>query len=356
MKNQARHISLRPKKQEISKKLVLVRSELLYGLSVEEYKTDKTSINRGVVSTPTIIYYANNTKCFVDYTNQLNGDIEKKIGEYYSQIPPGTTGTFVNGIYNDPTTKEISDISGVYRFLQINNGVVSFDVTSVTSLSSVTTRYDKKNFEDIPYFTSTSVKGSATPKTIIKNRFGKYTKNSFCYMGVIVGDYIKIADLTSSPIKITEINIDSDGNEFITIDARIDSVDLIDLQTRLDLYLEVKDPITDVGDLSDISSGVGTCVQKINGVFALCTDNHTISQCRLRASKISNSILQLTTELALGRYCETQESVLAVQSTQTDTLTQITSNLASALAKGSSVSGTVLKNGKSKNSFYGRSF
>ena len=99
MKNQARHISLRPKKQEISKKLVLVRSELLYGLSVEEYKTDKTSINRGVVSTPTIIYYANNTKCFVDYTNQLNGDIEKKIGEYYSQIPPGTTGTFVNGIY-----------------------------------------------------------------------------------------------------------------------------------------------------------------------------------------------------------------------------------------------------------------
>lgn len=352
MKNQARHTSLRPKKQENTDKLVLVRSTLLYGISIEEYKTDKTSINRGVVSTPTIVYYSNNTKCFVDYTNQLNGDIEKKIGEYYAQIAPGTTGSFVNGIYNDPTTKEISDISGVYRFLQINNGVVSFDVTSVTSLSSVTTRYDKKNFEDIPYFTSTSVKGSATPKTIIKNRFGKNTKNSFNYMGVIVGDYIKIADLTSSPIKILEINSDSDGNEFIVIDKRIDSVDLMDLQTRVDLFLEIKDTISDVGDLADISRGVGACIQNVNGVFLSCTDNHTISQCRLRSSKLN----KITTELTLGTFCRTQEEDLAVQTNSTDTLIQITNSLASALTNASTVSGPVLKNGNSKNSFYGRPF
>ena len=352
MNNNIRQTFLRKKTQENTEKLVLVRSSMLYGLSIEQYKTDKTSLNRGIVSTPTFIYYSNNTKCFADYTNQLNADVEIKISEYFNQITPGVTGSVSNGIYKDPTSNEISDISGVYTFRQINNGVVSFDVTSVGSLSPITTRYDKKNFEDIPYFTATSVRGSATPKTIIKNRFGKNTKNSFNYMGVIVGDYIKIANTHSKPTKILELSVDSDGNEFVVIDQIIESIDMTNLETRIDLFIEVKDKFTITANLEDIDRGVGVCIQNVNGVFVSCTDNHTISQCRLRSSKLN----KITTELTLGTFCRTQEEDLAVQTNSTDTLIQITNSLASALTNASTVSGPVLKNGNSKNSFYGRPF
>jgi hypothetical protein len=352
--NQNRQNLQRKKKQEDIDKLVLTRSSLLYGLVIEKFKSDKISINRGVTSTPTFIFYSNNTKCFVDYTNQLNSDVETKISDYFNSIKPGTTVTLTNALYRDPASDEIANLNGNFVFRQINNGIVSLDVTSVDSLSTKINRYDKRNFDEIPYFTATTVSKYGTSKTIIKNRFGKNTKNSFNYLGILPGDYIKIENTLSNPAKILDISIDSDGNEFIVIDKIIDEVDLTNLQTKVDVYLEVKNRYNAFVDTREAENGfIGACIIYSNDVIVSCTDNNTFSQCNLRANSYDN----LRTEITFDTFCRTPENDTAVQTSQTDSLIQLTSTLASALANvGSNVSGPISKNGNSRNSFYGRPF
>ena len=50
-------------KQNPKEKLILVREGLFYGLVIEDAKVEKASINRGITSTPTFVFYSNNTKC-----------------------------------------------------------------------------------------------------------------------------------------------------------------------------------------------------------------------------------------------------------------------------------------------------
>ena len=353
MNNQHRQNLQRKKKQDNVEKLVLFRSSLLYGLIIEKFKSDKISINRGVTSTPTIIFYSNNTKCFVDYTNQINSDVEVKIDDFFNSIKPGTTVTLSNAMYHDVSSDETANLAANLVFRQINNGIVSFDVTSVNSLSTKITRYDKKNFDEIPYFTANTVSKYSTSKTIIKNRFGRNTKNSFNYLGIVPGDYIKIENTISDPAKVLGINVDSDGNEYIIIDKLIDNEDLTNLQTRVDVYLDVKDRYSGFIDLDEVKNGfVGACILYSNDVVISCTDNHSFSQCRLRANALSG----IRTELTFDTFCRTPETDIAVQQSQSDNLVQITNTLASALANVSNVSGPVLRNGNSRNSFYGRPF
>lgn len=354
MNNQNRQNLKVKQKQETIDKLVLVRSLLLYGLTIEQYKQDKISLNRGITSTPTFIFYSNNTKCFVDYTNQLNLDLEVKVNEFFNSITAGTTLTLANALYRDPSSNEIANLSGNFVYRQNNNGIISLDVTSVNSLSTKINRYDKKNFEDIPYFSANSVTKSKLSRTIIKNRFGKNTKNSFSYLGILPGDYIKLENTLSNPCKVLDINIDSDGNEYIIIDQLIDSQDLTNLQTRVNVYVERKERYSGYIDIKEDEKGqIGACIRYFNDIVISCSDNNTLSQCRLRA----NDREQIRTELTFGTFCRTPETDAAVQTTQSDSLIQITSTLASALANTSmNVSGPLLKNGNSKNSFYGRPF
>lgn len=354
MNNQNRQNLKVKKKQETVDKLVLVRSLMLYGLTIEQYKIDKVSLNRGITSTPTFIFYSNNTKCFVDYTNQLNLDSEIKVNEFFNSINAGTTITLTNGLYRDPTTNEIANLSGNFVYRQNNNGIISLDVTSINSLSTKINRYDKKNFEDIPYFTANNVTKSKLSRTIIKNRFGKNTKNSFSYLGILPGDYIKLENTLAYPSKILDVNIDSDGNEYIVLDQLIDSQDLTNLQTRVNVYVERKERYAGYIDIKeDVNGQIGACIRYFNDVVISCTDNNTLSQCRLRA----NDSEGIVTELTIGTFCRTPETDAAIQTTQSDSLIQITNTLASALANTSmNVSGPLLSNGNSKNSFYGRPF
>jgi hypothetical protein len=285
---------------------------------------------------------------------RLNSEIETKIKDYFNSIKPGTTLTISNALYRDPSSDEIANLAGNFVFRQINNGIVSLDVTSVNTLSTKITRYDKKNFDEIPYFTANSVGKSAITKTIIKNRFGKNTKNSFNYLGILPGDYIKIENTLSNPAKVLDISIDSDGNEFIVIDKIIEEDDLTNLQTKVDVYIEVKNKYNGFADVREAENGfIGACILYSNDVIVSCTDNNTFSQCNLRASSYDN----LRSEITFDTFCRTPENDTAVQTSQTDSLIQLTSTLASALANvGSNVSGPISKNGNSRNSFYGRPF
>lgn len=334
--------------QNKNEKLVLVREGFLYALKIEKYKNEINSLNRGIVSTPNVIYFDSNTRCLIDYTNQTNNDIDKDISDFFSQITIGTTFALTNGTYNDSNQDINADISGSYTFRSFYNGIIEADVISTQNLSSKINRYDKNRFEQIPVLSPTTLKVTDN-KSIIKNRLGKDTKNSFNYLGIKVGDYVKITDM-SVPVKVIEIDIDSDGNEYILLDKDISSIDLTDLKTKVLVYIQVVEAFTDNPNLNQTE--VGACIEYVNGVVVSCTNNHTISQCRFRSSELNN----IVTEITIGTFCATPETDTAIQKDTSSTLLTITNNLATAVSNINTISGPILKNSNSKNSFYGRPF
>lgn len=339
-------------KKNPKEKLILVREGLFYGLLIEDAKIDKVSINRGITSTPTFVFHSNNTKCLIDYTNQTNSDIQKQLDEYFAQIQPGTTLYVYNGVYIDVNSNRTADLTGTYTFRSYFNGIVEADVVSVNGLSTTINRYDKTRFEEIPYIIAATITDGYDIKSYIKNRLGKNTKNSFNYLGAKVGDYIKITDI-SSQLKILEINVDSDGNEYILVDSHLDEMDLTALKTKVDLYVPIIDVYTELPNLTE--TAVGSCIEYNNGVYISCTSNHTESQCRFRSSTVNN----ITTEFTVNTFCTTPETDTSVQRNSTDNLVQLTSTLASAItsiSNVSGVSGVINNNGNTKNSFYGRPF
>lgn len=332
-------------------KLVFVREGVLYGLTIEKTKVDKVSLNRGITSTPTVVYYSNNTKCLIDYSNQTNQDIDKKLQEYFDQIKNGTILYLFNGVYTDTNTNVTANLTGEYVFRSYYNGIIEADVTSVSALSTKINRYDKTRFEEIPYLVADSLTDGYETKTIIKNKLGKNTKNSFNYLGIKVGDYIKITDY-SSQLQVIDISTDSDGNEYIIVDKNIDNLDLTSLKTKIDVYIPVIDSYVTPPDVNDTS--IGACVEYAEGGIVIsCTDNHTVSQCRFRSSPIRG----IKTEITLNKFCTTPETSTAVQRDNADNLTLLTNTLASMVSSmNTSVSGVVNKSGNSTNTFYGRPF
>jgi hypothetical protein len=335
--------------QTKKEKLILVREGLLYGISIERSKNEKVTINRGIVSTPNIVFHTNNTKCLVDYTNQTNENIPDVVNKFFTQLTTGMTLEFSNATYTDPNSELTSNLNGTYIFRSFYEGIANLDVVSVSNLSSSITRYDKNRFDQIPYFTANSVANQNFVTTIIKNKFGKNSKNSFNSYGVKVGDYIKIGE-NSTPVKITEINIDVDGNEYINIDAIYSVEDRTSLPTKIEIYIPNTESITFTPDLND--KKLGACIEYFNNVIISCTDNHTIDQCKSRANISKNIIVEITP----GTFCATPETETALQTNVTENLVQVTSALVNAVTNVSNVSGPILKGTNSKNSFYGRPF
>lgn len=332
-------------------KLVLVRQNFLFGITIETYKSDTLSINRGIVSTPNIVYYTNNTKCLIDFTNLTNKDQYSSIEEYFKQIPSGTTLTIFNGEYYDSNSKETSDVSGTYAFQSFSDGVVKTNVISVTGLSTKLNRYDKTKFKDIPYILSSTINESSEKKsvTIIKNKFGKNSKNSFNYLGVSVGDYIEIPTIVSVS-KVEEISVDSDGNEYIRINTTVPVQDLTNKKLLCNLYFDIVDSYKKEPNINETETGA--CISYENGVLTQCIDNNTYSQCLFRSSNVKS----IKTEFTPNTFCSTPETDTSVQTNVTENLVQITSALVNNLSSISSVSGPINSNGNSKNSFYGRPF
>lgn len=332
-------------------KLVLVRNGLFLGIVIEKYKTDTLSINRGIVSTPNIVFHTNNTKCLIDFTNITNKDQMESVKSYFDQISTGMTLTIFNGEYYDSNSKENSDISGTYTFQSFSDGIIKANVSSVTGLSTKVNRYDKTKFKDIPYIVANSIIDPFEKKssTIIKNKFGKNSKNSFNYMGISIGDYIEIPSYV--PVtQVKDLKIDSDGNEYILIDNDIPVQDLTNKKIVCNVYLDVVDSYATDPTLSETTTG--SCIRYQNGALIDCIDNNTITQCRFRSSKIKN----IRTEISLNSFCSTPETDTSIQSNVTENLVQITSALINNLTSATNISGSVNSNGNSKNSFYGRPF
>lgn len=340
------------KQKESKEKFILVREGLFYGLVIEYGKANKISIDRGITSTPTFIFHTGNTKCLIDFCAPTNQAIEIAANEYFSQYAFGTTFYIYNAYYLDPNTNNSADLSGEYVFRSYHQGIVEADVTSVTLLNSNVTRYDRTKFEEIPYLVPASINDGNKNVTVIKNKFGKNTKNSFYYLGAKVGDYIRLTDVTSH-LKIVEINVDPDGTEYIVVDKILSEADLTNIKTKVELYILLKEITEDNKNLLSVSTDtflMGTCIEIQNNVVVSCTDNHTQNQCSLREDRVAGT----RSTFRLGEYCSPPETRSASQTNQ-NVLAQLTLSLAQTMNnmnKGSIVQGV---NGN-KSSFYGRNF
>ena len=340
-------------KQNTQQKLVFAREGVFYGLLIQNEKSDKVSFNQGITSTPTFVFYSNNTKCLIDYTSQTNELIESTIESYFSQISSGTTFYVYNGYYIDTNLNRIADLSGEYIFRNYYNGIIEADVVSVESFSTNINRYDKARFEQIPFLVANVFTQKEEVQSIIKNRFGKNTKNSFNYLGAKVGDYIKLSDITSQ-LKILEINTDPDGNEYILVDRKLNEADLTNIKTKINLYVPYDGKIEPIFENIQNSQEIGSCVEYLNGIQITCTNNHTREQCFLRGNVGSSS--SPSTNFNPSSFCSVPETSSAVQTDTTTTLLQMTNALATTLTNMNNMSGVIRSGSGVKSAFYGRQF
>jgi hypothetical protein len=336
-----------------AEKLVLVRTNVLYGLSFEVVKQETISYNSGITSVPTIIFINNNTQCFIDFSNQTNSDVEYKVKSFFSKISVGSTFYIYNGLYSDPNTENTADLSGEFTFAEYFNGIIKANVTNISSINADVVRYDKKYFEEIPLIVASSITSTETNQvTVIRNLFGSNTKNSFNHIGAKIGDFVSFSEIEGK-YEIIEMSVDPHGVETMKVNGVIDPQILTDSKILVSLYIRTTEQFTQDADVNETQ--LGSCVQSQGGVVISCMDNHTASQCRFRSSIADNT----TTTISFGVFCTTPETDTAVETSTTDKLVKITNLLASNIALASTnianVAGPVNRNGNSRTGFYGRS-
>lgn len=261
--------------------LVLARSSIFYGLKYTKVEIDTNSINRGVVSNPNFLFYDNNTKVVIDFSDKNNRN-QSEIFNFWNLTENGVTFSVSNAeIYND-NTKQSNDLNGVYTFKNFENFLIFADVVSVNNPSPNKNLYQKTDFVSTINFKHAEPKPKQPleDETLIVNYFGVNTKNSFKYLGAQPDDYIQLQS-KSAKYKILNITVDSEGKELIKVAGSIADEDRIDTKTFVGIHVRKNNTQVIPKDLTD--TVVGSCTYSgPNGIIVACLDNNTEYQCKLR--------------------------------------------------------------------------
>jgi len=322
----ANYIKPRTTKQKSGKNLVLARTGLFYGLQYYPVKEEKNSINRGITSTPNFLFYDNNTKVIIDFSDFKNVTSRQEIESFWKLIQAGMSFTVVNGELYNQTKSTTYDVSGTYVFRKIENLVIHADVTTVTSIDTKINLYSKTEFTNTPnfefsYIISPSIQQK---KTKIYNKLGPHSKNSFTFFGATVGDYIQIQNYNIR-YQILEMAIDSEGKEIITIDGLLTEEDRTSSKTFVALYIEKKN--TKDIEINPADEIIGSCTALTNGLTVLCLNNQTQSQCLCRLNDTEEVLFNVDGQCVDPTTTETSPP------TSTDLLTDIAQNLVNIINK-----------------------
>lgn len=269
------------KKPEENKNLSLVRSGIFYGLQYVAKKVETVSINRGIVVTPNFTFYDNNTKVMIDFSDYKNIVKESELLDFWKLATKGITFAVDNAESYDSINAETYTLSGSYVFNKIENLIIFADVSSVGTLSTSRVLYTKKAFNNTPSFTLASIdsKIPIEKKTKIINTLGINTKNSFSYLGAVVGDYIQLQKFNTA-YEILEYSVDSEGKEIVIISGQITEEDRISQPTFIGILVKKLNEADNVVKLDD--SIIGSCSIQDNGVILRCFNNQTQPQCSCR--------------------------------------------------------------------------
>lgn len=317
-----------------AKNLVLARTGLFYGLKYIKVKEEKISSNRGITSTPNFLFYENNTKVMIDFSDNKNTTKKEELDLFWNLLVDGMTFGIYDAELINSNNKIKYDLSGVYTFKNLEDMVVFAEVNSVEKITTDLNLYSKTDFSNLPNFIFTNIIEPEKKETLttIVNSLGKNTKNSFNYIGAKVGDFIQLQG-KQNKFEVADYSIDSEGKEIIKVYGDITEEDRTNTKTFIGLFVEKKNEnIIDV-DITD--QATGACYERENGVIISCVSNNTNSQCLLR--KTSNNEV----EFALGFECEVEQDAIE---TQTDYLRNIVTQQNEIIQKLKSYSITVANN------------
>lgn len=303
------------KPQGQGRDFVPVRSGSLYGLKIEKKVLESSSYKRGIVASPNFLFYDNDTKVMIDFSDYKNSTTDDEIKEFFTLNLTGDTFSVDQGEWvNTEIFKNKISLSGTYTIEEYKNNILFANVSDVPQFESSIKRYDKKYFVDVPNFTIlVNSTQDNNPISHIVNKLGKNSKNSFSYLGAIVGDYVSLS-ISSKKFEILDIFIDEEGKEIIEILGELDAQDLTTSITNVVIYIKNQD-FSEIKTLDNVI--VGKCNVTKNNV-AFCYDNQTQLQCECRKNKNFNEISVFTKSL----FCPDTD-VIVQRTTSIDQLSEI---------------------------------
>jgi len=297
------------------KDVVLVRTGTFYGIKIEGIKQESSSYRRGIVAIPNFYFYDNQNKVMIDYSDFKNEIDETLVDEFFNLSLNGITVDLDNSEWEnlELSSRKVS-LDGTYTIDSYKNGILFANVIDVPNLDVSLNRYDKSYFLNTPDFTlDVSTFQETTKLFSITNYLGENSKNSFNYLGVIPGDYIKI-NKSNSKYEVYDLYKDDEGKEVIILKGSLTPEDRRTSLTDIAVYC-VND--NKISSESFDNTEIGKCTITDNGVV-LCFDSNTRLQCEMRNSKLKNKIASFTE----GTFCLT-ESTITQRETAVDQLTTI---------------------------------
>lgn len=306
-----------------AKNLVLARTGLFYGLNYIKVKEEKISSNRGITSTPNFLFYDNNTKVMIDFSDHKNTTTKEELDLFWNLLVEGMTFGIYDAELVNSNNKIKYDLSGTYTFTSIEDMVIFANVNSIEKITPDLNLYSKDDFVNLPNFIFTNIIEPEKKETItsIVNSLGKNTKNSFNYLGLKIGDYVQLQG-KQNKFEVADYSLDSEGKEIIKIYGDITEEDRTTIKTFIGLFVEKKNEDTIDVDVTDTT--VGVCYERENGVVVSCTSNNTNTQCLLRKSTTKE------VEFISGIECTVEEQIVQ---TQTDYLKQLISQQTDLITK-----------------------
>lgn len=306
-----------------AKNLVLARTGLFYGLKYVKVKEEKISSNRGLTSTPNFLFYDNNTKVMIDFSDYYNTVPKEELTTFWNLLTAGMTFAVSDGDLLDSNSKTNYDVSGVYSFTNIEDSIIFASVVTTENISPNINLYKKEDFSNLPNFIFNTIiePEKLEPITSIVNSLGKNTKNSFNFLGLKTGDYIQLQG-KQNKFEVADYSLDSEGKEIIKVYGEFAEEDRTNTKTFIGLYVEKKNE--DVFDVDITDEVVGSCEIIDNGIIVSCTSNNTNGQCLLRKSPTTS------VDFNAGNVCIAEQQTI---NTTTDTLTNIVNQQNEMLAK-----------------------
>lgn len=297
------------------KELTLVRTGTFYGLKIEGVRQENSSYKRGIVAIPNFYFYDNQTKAMIDFSDFKNVIDQTLVSDFFDLSLDGVTMDVKSSRWeNLELSKKKISLDGTYTIDKYLNNILFVNVIEVDNIDSTINRYDKSYFTDTPEFVlDVSTSQPDTAKFSITNHLGENSKNSFNYLGVIPGDYIKI-NKSNSRYQVEDLFSDEEGKEVLILKGTLSQEDRITSLTDVSVFTTNPDKLN---TNSFDNTKTGRCNITENGVV-LCYDSHTRLQCELRKNKVKNII----SAFSEGNFCP-QETTTIQRQTAVDQLTQI---------------------------------
>lgn len=261
----------------------LVGNDVFLGLVFSSKQSYIYKTNRTLVSTPSIVFYNNQSKAIIDYSNSKNEDDISFVNSFFNSCTSGITFEISNATYVEDGASINANISGTYSFESFEQGkIIKANVISTTKISTKKDAYLPKFFTGTPQLSKAGgVSATQQKQNIIKNTLssGLY---SFNRLGVQIGDYIEFSGTENNngkKFKVLDLFIDVDGYETMEVDQTVVNENLIGEPILTNLYFE-GNPKTQVADKEKT---YGTCLLSYTVNSSVCSSCQNGFQCAERA-------------------------------------------------------------------------